>query len=81
MMYRLSYTPGADFAVAELSALLHSALVGPVLLDLATRTRQHATQRLLINPLDVPGELDSSEHYLMGIAVAKHLFTSTRSPR
>ena len=73
VFYRLNYTPGRDFAVAEVTALLSHEIVDPVLQDLGARTRADGTRRLLISLLDVPGVLDEAEHYLMGVAVAKHL--------
>jgi hypothetical protein len=73
MAYQLKYKPGASFAVAEITALLSEQIVEPILQELAARTRIDPTRGLLIDLRDVPGVLGPTEHYLMGLAVAKHL--------
>jgi hypothetical protein len=69
----LHYTPGPAYAVAEITALAFIEDSIPVLEDLARRTREAGTKRLLINLLDVVGTFGREEQQAIGVLACRYL--------
>ena len=67
------YTPGPSYAVAEVTALAFIEDSVPVLEEIARRTRESGTKRLLINLMDVVGTFGREEQQAIGLLAHRHL--------
>lgn len=73
MKASLHYTHGPAFAVAEITSLAFLEAAEPVLREMAERSREHGTRRLLINLLDVVGTFGPEEQRTIGLLAFRHL--------
>ena len=73
MTASVHYTPGPAYAVAEVTALAFIEDSVPVLEELARRTRETGTRRLLINLMDVVGTFGREEQQAIGLLAHRHL--------
>jgi hypothetical protein len=69
----LHYTPGPAYAVAEITALAFIEDSVPVLEELARRTQESGTKRLLINLMDVVGTFGRDEQQAIGMLTYRYL--------
>jgi hypothetical protein len=69
----LHFTPGPAYAVAEITALAFIEDSVPVLQQLASRTREAGTKRLLINMMDVVGTFGREEQQAIGMLAYRYL--------
>lgn len=73
MTVTLHYSPGPAYAVAEITALAFIEDSIPALEELARRTREAGTKRLLINLLDVVGTFGREEQQAIGVLAYRYL--------
>jgi DNA-directed RNA polymerase subunit F len=73
MSYTLHYKNGPTMAVAEISALAFMETAEPILQEMAAKSREYGTKRLLINLLDVVGTLGPEQQQGLGQLAARYL--------
>ena len=69
----LHFTHGPSFSVVEVTALAFLEDAEPALLEIAQRTREAGTKRLLINLVDVVGTFGPEQHHAIGLMAHRHL--------
>ena len=73
MTASLHFTNGPAYAVVEITSLAFVEAAGPVLQEIAKRTRQFGTRRLLVNLIDVVGTFGPEEQRAIGLLAYQHL--------
>ncbi|NNU42127.1 SpoIIAA family protein [Ramlibacter montanisoli] len=73
MTASLHFTHGPSFSVVEVTALAFLEDAEPALLEIAQRTRETGTRRLLINLVDVVGTFGPEQHHAIGLMAYRHL--------
>jgi hypothetical protein len=69
----LHFTHGPSFSVVEITALAFLEDAEPALLEIAQRTREAGTRRLLINLVDVVGTFGPEQQHAIGLLAYRHL--------
>ena len=73
MTVSLHFTHGPSFSVVEVTALAFQEDVEPALQEIAARTREAGTRRLLINLMDVVGTFGPEQQRAIGMLAHGHL--------
>jgi hypothetical protein len=69
----LHFVHGPAFSVVEVTALAFLESAEAALQEMAARTRQHGTRRLLINLIDVVGTFGPEQQRALGLLAHQHL--------
>lgn len=73
MTASLHFTHGPSFSVVEVTALAFLEDAEPALVEIARRTRQAGTRRLLINLVDVVGTFGPEQQRAIGLLAHRYL--------
>jgi hypothetical protein len=69
----LHFVQGPAFSVVEVTALAFLEHAEAALHEMAARTRQQGTRRLLINLIDVVGTFGPEQQHAIGLLAHRHL--------